>query len=114
MPTEVAPDATARRLAEALYAAETQRPDVLTHLDEATLLRLRGDASSLATLFPHALLCLAEQLVSHPRPSARLDAIRLLLLVRDRDRRRVEAALRVLAADGSRGVQRAAEGALSR
>jgi hypothetical protein len=106
---EVTPEASARRIAEALYAAEVRRPDAWRQLDEAALQRLRSDASSLTSLVPHAVLCLAEQLVQHPRPSVRMDTVRLLGLVRASDPTRAEAALRRLAADGSLGVQRAAE-----
>jgi hypothetical protein len=111
---EIASEASARQIAEALVAAEARQPEAWRDLDAATLQRLRSDASTLAALVPYALLCLAEQLARHPRPSVRLDAIRLLRMVRDQDPDRVDGALRQLAADRSRGVARAAEMLLAR
>ncbi len=111
---EVAPEATARCLTEALVAAESGDPSAWRHLDENALFRLRTDADALAALVPYALLRLAEQLVVHPRASVRLDTIRTLGLVHHIDPRRVEAALARVAADPSKGVQRAAAHLLER
>jgi hypothetical protein len=106
---EVAPEVSARRVAEALVAAETGDPDAWSILDENNLYRLRTDAESLAALVPCALLCLSEQLIHHPRASVRLDAIRMLSLVYWQDPNRVVDALGQLMNDVSRGVARAAE-----
>ena len=106
---EVAPEVSARRVAEALVAAEAGDPDAWRGLDENMLYRLRTDAEALSALVPCALLCLAEQLVFHPRASVRLDAIRMLSLVYWQDPNRVVDALARLMNDVSRGVARAAE-----
>jgi hypothetical protein len=106
---EVAPEATARRLAEALVAAERGEPAAWRGLDDDALYRLRTDADVLATLVPWALLRLSVQLVGHPRASVRLDVIRLLSMVAREDPALVDSALARLVIDPSRGVQRAAE-----
>jgi len=106
---EVAPEACARRVAESLVAAETGDPNAWRMLDENMLYRLRTDAETISALVPCALLCLAEQLVFHPRASVRLDAIRMLSLVYWQDPNRVVDALARLLNDVSRGVSRAAE-----
>jgi len=106
---EVAPEASARRVAEALVLAETGDPNAWRILDENMLYRLRTDAEAISALVPCALLCLAEQLVYHPRASVRLDAIRMLSLVYWLDPNRVVDSLGRLMNDVSRGVARAAE-----
>jgi len=111
---EVAPEATARRLAEALLAAEVGDVNAWRRLDDNALFRLRTDADVLATIVPFALFRLAEQLVAHPRASVRLDVTRLLWLVYHVNPHRAEAALRRLSGDLSRGVQHAAANVLMR
>src|SRR5262245_2166396 len=105
---EVAPEAIARRLINALVAAETGDTNAWQGLDDNDLYRLRTDADSLATLVPYALLRLAEQLCRHPRAPVRLDAIRMLSLVYPADPQRVHTALHRMSLDSSQGVQRAA------
>jgi hypothetical protein len=111
---EVAPEATARRLIEALFAAETGDSCAWQSLEDNDLYRLRTDADSLASLVPYALLRLAEQLCRHPRAPVRLDAIRMLSLVYAADPERVHQSLRRMSVDSSQGVQRAAAHMLSR
>lgn len=106
---EVAPEVSARRVAEALVAAETGDSNAWQILDENMLYRLRTDAEALSALVPCAMLCLAEQLAFHPRASVRLDAIRVLSLVYWQDPNRVVDTLGRLMNDVSRGVARAAE-----
>src|SRR5215831_8434852 len=105
---EVATEATARRLIDALFAAETGDASAWQALDDKDLYRLRTDAEALATLVPYALLRLAEQLCQHPRAPVRLDAIRMLSLVHAADSQRVHRALHQMSFDSSQGVQRAA------
>lgn len=111
---EVAPEATARRLADALLAAEWGDPGAWRYLDDDALYRLRTDADVIATIVPWALLRLSIQLVGHPRASVRLDVIRLLAMVFREDPALVDGALARLGTDASRGVQRAAENMRSR
>jgi hypothetical protein len=106
---EVAPEATARKLAESLFGAEAGDLNAWRYLDDDALYRLRTDADVLATLVPWALLRLSVQLIAHPRASVRLDVIRLLGMVCRADLTLVDAALARLGADPSRGVQRAAD-----
>src|ERR1700748_1471942 len=98
---EVAPEATARKLAEALISAEGGDANAWRYLDDDALYRLRTDADILATLVPCALLRLSVQLIGRPRASVRLDVIRLLGMVTREDPALVEAALARLGADPS-------------
>lgn len=111
---EVAPESSARRVAEALVAAEAERSDAWRLLDDAALLRLRSDGTALAERVPWAMLALAEQLAAHPRSTVRIEAVRLLGIVYQYGSERVRAALLRLTCDSARGVERAARQLLAR
>jgi hypothetical protein len=105
---EVAPEESARRVAHALVSAEAGATDAWRELDDAALHRFRSDADSLVVLVPFAFLRLTQQLARHPRSGVRIDAVRYAALAWPWYQSEAEALLQQLAADQSRGVQRAA------
>jgi hypothetical protein len=109
---EVAPEESARRVAEALVAAEAGEADAWRWLNDGALFRLRSDAETVASLVPWAFLRLTEQLARHPRSAVRIDAVRYAQLLAWFSPETVAALLSGLAADPSRGVSRAAQQAL--
>src|SRR5688572_12839811 len=58
---EVEPEETARRVSEALFAAESGDPAAIRWLNESALVRLRADADRLVDMVPYAFLRLTEQ-----------------------------------------------------
>jgi hypothetical protein len=109
---EVAPEESARRVAEALVAAESGDPDAWRWLNDGALFRLRSDADAVASLVPHAFLMLTEQLAAHARSAVRIDAVRYASLLAWYSPETVARLLHGLANDASRGVSRAARQAL--
>jgi hypothetical protein len=109
---EVAPEESARRVAEALVAAEGGDPDAWRWLNDGALFRLRSDAETVAGLVPHALLKLTEQLAVHARSAVRIDAVRYASMLAYHAPDVVARLLTQLANDPSRGVSRAARQAL--
>jgi hypothetical protein len=109
---EAAPEECARRVAEALVAAEEHDPNAWKMLTDGALYRLRSDADVLAGLVPIAFLRLTRQLASHPRSGIRVEAVRYAQLVWPFAPEDAQAVLAALSRDTSRGVQRAAQVAL--
>lgn len=109
---EVAPEESARRVAEALVAAEAGDADAWRWLNDGALFRLRSDAETVASLVPCAFLRLTEQLARHARSAVRIDAVRYASLLGWFEPQTVTGLLQQLATDGSRGVSRAALQAL--
>lgn len=109
---DAAPEDSARRIAEALVAAEHCDPSAWMLLDEGALYRLRTDADAIVGLVPTAFVRLVDQLTRHPRSGVRVDAVRYASLAWPWAQAEAEAMLATLAADRSRGVQRAARLAL--
>src|SRR5262245_56374117 len=77
---EAANEDSARRVAEALVAAEAGTGDAWRTLNEGALYRLRTEADNIVVLVPVAFLRLIQQLVTHPRSAVRLDAVRYATL----------------------------------
>lgn len=109
---EVAPEESARRVAEALVAAEAGDANAWRWLNDGALFRLRSDAEAVATLVPCAFLRLTEQLVLHTRSAVRIDTVRYACLLGYFAPEKAAELLRHLAGDPSRGVARAAQQAL--
>jgi hypothetical protein len=109
---EVAPEESARRVAEALVAAEAGDEDAWRWLNDGAVFRLRSDAEAVASLVPCAFLRLTEQLLRHPRSAVRIDAVRYASLLSYFAPEEATEMLRRLSGDPSRGVARAAEMAL--
>ncbi len=109
---DAAPEEAARRVAEALVAAELGNPDAWRLLNEAALYRLRCDADVIAGLVPIAFLRLTCQLAAHPRSGVRVETVRYATLVWPFAPAETQDLLAQLATDTSRGVQRAAQLAL--
>jgi hypothetical protein len=109
---EVAPEESARRVAEALVAAEAGDAGAWRWLNDAALFRLRSDAETVASLVPCAFLRLTEQLARHARSAVRIDAVRYASLLAWFEPETVARLLTQLAGDASRGVARAAQQAL--
>ncbi len=105
---EAAPEESARRVAEALVAAELGEKEAWRWLDEGALYRLRSDADAIVSLVTVAFVRLAQQLVKHPRSAVRIDAVRYAALAWPWAQPEAQEMLTQLAADPSRGVQRAA------
>ena len=103
---------SARRVVEALVAAETGDLHAWRKLDEGALYRLRTDADALISLVPVAFINLAEQLTRHPRSGVRVDTVRYAALAWPWAQQIAEQMLAALSNDRSRGVQRAARLAL--
>jgi len=110
---DAAPEESARRIAEALIAAETGDENAWRWLDDGALHRLRSDAESLVNLVPFAFICLIQQLAMHPRSSPRIDAVRYATLAYAYAPEAAVRLLTVLSSDRARGVRLAAEHALS-
>jgi hypothetical protein len=101
------------RIARALIDAEAGVANVWRTLDEAALQTLASDAPVLAGSVPWALGRLAAQLVSHGRAAARLEAIRMLVLVGDHSKDQVQEILqRLTKEDRAANVRKAADRAL--
>ena len=110
---DAAPEETARRITEALMAAESGDESAWRWLDDAALHRLRSDADTLVHLVTFAFICLTQQLANHPRSSARIDAVRYAVLAYAYAPEAAVRTLTALSSDRSRGVRQAAEHALS-
>jgi hypothetical protein len=109
---EVAPEESARRVAEALVAAEAGDFDAWRWLNDGALFRLRSDAEAVAGIVPHAFIKLTEQLAAHPRSAVRIDAVRYAAMLAWYSPEIAARVLTQLANDSSRGVSRAARQAL--
>jgi hypothetical protein len=109
---EVAPEESARRVAEALVAAEANDADAWRWLNDGALFRLRSDAETVASLVPCAFLRLTEQLAVHARSAVRIDAVRYATLLAWYAPDVVGRLLYQLSNDASLGVARAAQQAL--
>jgi hypothetical protein len=111
---EAAPEETARRVTEALVAAEHGDAEAWRWLDDSALHRLRADAEYLVNLVPFAFICLTQQLALHPRSAARIDAVRYATLAGAYAPEAASRILTALSSDASRGVRNAAAQALAR
>lgn len=110
---DVEPEETARRVSEALLAAEHGEADAHRWLTEPALVRLRNDAERIVDLVPYAFLRLTEQLAEHPRSQVRIDAVRYACMISPYAPDHASHILAKLSADRARGVARAASAVLA-